>query len=83
MIDITSEKEIVIAKIKLPVVKTNKCIAVFRYQCDCEAHAEIIANVLREKFHDAVVSTRKNEYLQGYRDGRGHRGKKDWFSVNL
>ena len=69
----------VVAKIAtdLNVEKSTLC---FEWECGTQYAAELLRIHLEKKYHDLIEAAHRTAYEQGYKDGRGRKRKKTWFS---
>jgi hypothetical protein len=55
----------------------------FNWDCDDTYYAELLANHFDSKLDKLVQRIREEEYQRGYKEGRGKKAKKTWFSPLL
>jgi hypothetical protein len=53
------------------------------FECNDNCHAYLLTKHFEKKLRDQIETIRKQEYDNGYKDGRAKRGKKTWFSSLL
>jgi hypothetical protein len=51
----------------------------FDYQTGSDVCAELMRERIEKRLNDSLRAIRQEAYLDGYKDGRGKKGKKDWF----
>jgi len=58
----------------------EKSILCFDWECGTQYAAELLRIYLDKKYHDSIKAAHKKAYEEGYKDGRGRKRKKLWFS---
>jgi hypothetical protein len=76
MITYTRTDEIVNIKIQTGILGTYYELSI---KCSGELHAELLLRQLNIEMQNQLRKIREEAYLDGYKDGRAKRGKKNWF----
>lgn len=69
----------VVARIETDL-DVKKSVLEFTWECGTQYAAELLRVHLGEKYHALITAAHRNAYEQGYKDGRGRKRKKTWFS---
>jgi flagellar biosynthesis/type III secretory pathway protein FliH len=61
-------------------LNVEKRVLLFEWECEHQYAAELLRIHLEEKYHNLIQAAYRKAYEQGYKDGRGRKRKKTWFS---
>ncbi len=80
MITIKRDDEVVIVNVENGPLDATYT---FRYNCGNKWYASLLSDRLQSELSSLVEIIRKEEYERGYREGRSHKVKKEWFASIL
>jgi len=55
----------------------------FSRDTGCKLGMDLLIETMDRRFSTEIEELRRNEYEAGYKDGRGKRGRRTWFSTIL
>jgi len=83
MIQVTRSGKEAELKVTLSIPFYDCRVFSFNFNCASEVYAGLLADKIQQKLYEHQREVRRLAYEEGYKDGKGKRGKQTYFKSNF